>query len=219
MIEDPTPVRPAASRTDIAFNVGLTAGEIGLSILVFQLARSAGWGETAAYLFSAGVPVAGAIVYFARYRMPSVASGIILGISLFSAVVTLILSLDPKWLLYKGAGITGLVGLIFLASMMFGKPLAFYFGQRFAGASTPEGRSWWYSLWQYPGFRRSQRQITLVWAIVFILEAGLKIGVVLVASFDQAFIVGQILPFFAVGVAMWFTIRISTSAQRQAEAQ
>jgi len=46
-------------------------------------------------------------------------------------------------LLYKDSFATGLIGLIFLATLFGGRPLAYWFGQRFAGGGTHEGDAWW----------------------------------------------------------------------------
>lgn len=204
-------------RSALIFNIMLTVSEIGLSIFAYRLGRSAGLGETVAYLLASVVPVLGLLVYFARYRSFSMASALILGFSLFSALVALIGVGGAKGLLYKDSVVTGLIGLMFLASTILPKPIAFYFGQRLAAGGDAEGRRWWWGLWQYPGFRRSQYQITVVWAVAFLLEAVIKLIVITTTSFDQAFVISQILPFIAITVAMWLTIRIGNAAARQYE--
>jgi hypothetical protein len=51
----------------------------------------------------------------------------------------------------------------------------FYFGRRFATTGTTSRAAWWNGLWQYPGFRRSQRILTLVWGASLLVEALLQI--------------------------------------------
>lgn len=207
------PQRIEASKSDLTFNIGLTVAEVGLSVLLFQIARSAGLAEVGSYLLAAVVPVLGLGVYFLRYRTLSAASFLILGFTLLSAAAALLALSDAEILLFKDVAVTAMVGLLFLVSLVWGKPLSFYFGQRFAAAGTPAGRKWWYGLWQYEGFRKLQRQITIVWAVVFLIEAAIKLVVVNGSSFDQAFIFVQVLPFAAVGVAMWLTVWIGNSAR------
>lgn len=210
-----TAAQTSASRSDLFFNIALTIAEVGLSLLVYQVARGSGLDEVASYLLAALVPVAGVGVYFLRYRSLNVASFLILGFSLLSAMVALVAAGSPTLLLYKDVAVTGLVGLLFLGSIFMGKPLSFYFGARFAAPGTPEGKAWWNGLWQYESFRRSQRQISSVWAVVFLMEAFIKLAAVSTTSFDQAFVVLQLIPIATVAVAMWLTIRISRAAARQ----
>jgi hypothetical protein len=47
------------------------------------------------------------------------------------------------------------------------------FGPRFATNGTAEAVSRWNSLWQYQGFRRSQRILTIVWGVTWLGEAAL----------------------------------------------
>lgn len=124
--------RPVLPRSGIAFSFGLTAFEIGLSILLFQLARSQGASEVGAYLVASAAPLLGAIVYLVRARSFSGASAALFAFTVLSSVIALAGGGEAKLLLYKDAGATGLVGLIFLATLVVGRPLAFYFGQRFA---------------------------------------------------------------------------------------
>lgn len=101
---------------------------------------------------------------FVRTKALNGASIAILLFALLSAAVALFGSHDAKILLYKDSFVTGIIGLIFLSSLLFPKPLCYWFGQRFATGGTPEGIAWWSELWdKYSAFRRTQRVITVVW--------------------------------------------------------
>lgn len=207
--------RPPVAKGDMVFSIGLTILEIALSIIVFQLARSHGASEVAGYLWASLVPVVGAIVYFLKSRVVSGASVCILAFNLLSAVAVFVGSHDAKILLYKDCFVTGIIGVIFLATMVIGKPLAFYFGQRFATGGTPEGIAWWNSMWQYEGFRHSQRVINLIWGVVFLAEAIIKAILIGALSFNSAYTWTQIMPIAATAIGLFFTFRIARKAREE----
>lgn len=80
----------------------------------------------------------GAVVYLLPTRDLSGASIAILAFNALSALVAFIGRTDAKMLLYKDSFATGLIGLIFLATLFGGRPLAYWFVQRFAGGGTRE---------------------------------------------------------------------------------
>ncbi|MGW6782168.1 hypothetical protein [Streptomyces sp. NPDC054987] len=72
-----------------------------------------------------------------------------------TAVVSLIGAHSARAPLIKDSGVTGLFGLLCLATLLAPRPLMFSFGRKFATDGTPESTAWWNGLWQYEGFRRS----------------------------------------------------------------
>src|SRR3954471_24515124 len=69
---------------------------------------------------------------------------------------------------------TGLLGLVFLGSLLTRRPLTFYFGRRFATDGSPVQRDWWDGLWQYPQFRSVQRRLCVWWGVVLVGEAVIR---------------------------------------------
>lgn len=220
MSDDAQLKRPPIPKGDILFSLLITVFEIGASIAIFQIARSYGASEVAAYLWSGLAPIIGAIVMFFRTEAINGASIAILLFALLSAAVAIFGSHEPKILLYKDSFATGLIGLIFLGSLLFPRPLCYVFGQRFATGGTPEGIAWWHELWdKYPAFRRTQRVITVLWGVIFVVEATIRVIVVNVASFDTAYTVGQILPLAATALAMFLTFWIAGRSRKKGEAR
>jgi hypothetical protein len=91
---------------------------------------------------------------WARARELSGASLALLAFTLLSAVAAVVSSHNPDLLLYKDAMATGLIGVIFAGSLLFPRPLAFYFGQRYATEGTHVGIEAWCRMWQYRAFRQ-----------------------------------------------------------------
>lgn len=195
--------------------------DIGLSILVFFVARSLGASETAAYLAASVGPLVGMLASWLRTRKIGGVSIIILVFILVSAVVSLIGSQDARVLLLKDSAITGGFGVVTLLSAIpiFPKPLMFYFGLKFATDGTREGIHSWYELWRkYPVFRNGQYLVNTVWGVSFLLEAVVKAICTMTLSYDAAYTIDQIFPFAVLAVVLAWTIAFG-KRQRQRAAE
>lgn len=209
------------AKKGLVFNLALTALEVGGAIGLFHLAQSLGTSDVAAYLIGSIAPVLGAVAVWIRSRKFSGASAAIFAFTALSAVVAVVGSTDPKVLLYKDCATTALIGLIFgLSCVLMRRPLVFYFAQRYGTDGTREGMAAFDKMWAaYPGFRRTMYQISVVWAVVFVVQAGATVLIVASTTFGTAYDWDQILPIVAVVVAMVVTSVISRRAQREGQAR
>jgi hypothetical protein len=207
----------AARLTGLWFSVAVTAIDAGVAIVAFQIARHAGASDSTAY-FVAGIgPLLGGLAVWARARELSGASLAILAFMLLSTVIAVVGSHDPDALLYKDAVSTGLVGLIFGGSLLFPRPLAFYFGQRYMTDGTHTGMEEWRAMWRYRAFRHGNYAVTAVWATVYVIEAAIKAYVIHSNGFAAAYAWTQVLPWVATGVAAVLTIALNRYYWRQGE--
>lgn len=199
---------PSPGRAGMLFNIVVTALDVGVALAAFQLARHAGASDAIAYFVGSAGPLLGSLAVWLRARAVSGASIAILAFTVLSAVAALAGSHNAEALLYKDAVVTGLVGLIFAGSMLFPRPLAYYFGQRYSTDGSHAGMAAWAALWRYADFRRANYAITAVWAAAGLIEAVVKAYIIHTAGFDSAYIWTQILPWVAAAVAMALTIAI-----------
>lgn len=190
--------------------------DVGLAILLFQLVDSATGNHVYAYLAASIGPLIGGIIQHVRQKSFSGISALILAFNLAAALATLVGGTDERLLLVKGSVITGIFGLLFLGSLALGKPLAFYFGQRFGTDGTEEGVSYWNGLWKYPTFRASQRYITIVWGVVFLLEAIIRIVAAYSLPFTTAYWLSNALPFVALAICLTATFVIASRTRKSA---
>jgi hypothetical protein len=192
------------------FNSAVTALDAGVALVAFQLARHAGASESTAYLVGSTGPLLGAVAVWARARELSGASLALLAFTLLSAVAAVVSSHNPDLLLYKDAMATGLIGVIFAGSLLFPRPLAFYFGQRYATDGTHVGIEAWRRMWQYRAFRQAQYAVTTAWAVVYLIEAAALAYVI----HSNGFTGTQVLPWTATGVAVALTIALARHYRR-----
>ncbi len=209
------------AKKGLVFNIAVTVLEIGGAIGLFHIARSMGGSDVVAYLVGSSAPVLGALVIWARSKKFSGASAAIFAFTALSAVVAIVGSTDPKVLLYKDCATTAVIGLVFgLSCVLMPRPVVFYFAQRYGTDGTSAGMSAFDKMWvAYPGFRRSMYQISIVWAAVFLVQAGVTALIIRSTTFNTAYTWDQTLPIVALGVAMVFTAIISRRAQRAGKAR
>lgn len=208
------------ARKGLVLNVALTALEVGGSIVLFDLALGRGASEVQAYLVGTIAPVLGGLVVWVRSRTFSGASAAVFSFTALSAAVAVIGSTDPRVLLYKDCAITALIGVIFgLSCFLLPRPVMFSFAQRYSTDGTREGMSVFDAMWlAYPGFRRVMYQVSLVWTVVFVVQAGVTALIIATSPFSTAYAWDQILPVVATVLAMVLTVVISTRARRTGEA-
>jgi hypothetical protein len=122
------------------------------------------------------------------------------GFTLVTIAVSLIViafGSDPKVYLVRESFFTAAFGIAYLVSLLFPKPLAYYFARQFAAGNTQEGIALFEQRWQNPTFRRILRLIGLYWSIGLLLEAALRFYLVFTLSVQQ-FLVAS--PFIFYGI-------------------
>ena len=162
-------------------------------------------GQVPALLLSGAWPLLEAIgTQVVRRAIDEFSVFSLLGIGL--SVVAAVGFNSPRLLLAKESAVTGLVGLIILGSLLLPRPLMFYLGRRFATDGTAASRDWWNGLWQYPGFRRTQRTITLVWGVALVTESVARIWLSYHLSTGTLVTINSIAPLVVIGVLVAWTV-------------
>ncbi|MET3807841.1 hypothetical protein ABIB25_004868 [Nakamurella sp. UYEF19] len=209
------------ARKGLLFNLAVTVLEVGGAILVFHIVKANGGGDVGAYLAGSLAPILGALVIWIRARKFSGASAAIFAFAVLSALVAIVGSTEPKVLLYKDCGVTAAIGLIFGLSCIFApRPVLFYFAQRYGTDGTRDGMAVFDKMWvAYDGFRRSLYQISALWAVVFLVQAGVTAAIIAATPFSTGYNYDQILPIVAFVLAGGMTVVLSAKAKRAGAAR
>lgn len=212
----PEAVEVPRSRGGFVLNWGPTIlFNIVLPLLTYNLLTGWGVSEVPALLASGAWPVVELVLSFALHRrfdeisimtLIFIVLGVVAGLGFNSARLVLV----------KESIVTGLFGVVALGSLALPRPLMFYFGRKFATNGTPESVAYWNGLWQYPGFRRTQRVITVVWGVVFIAEAVVRIGLSYALSTGTMATISTVLPLAVTGVLIFWTISYGRRARAAA---
>jgi uncharacterized membrane protein len=187
---------------------------IALPIITYALLTSYGMADAPALALSGFWPLLELGISFARTRHVDEFSIMVLVFLVIGVVASLAFN-DARLLLVKDSAVTGLFGVVLLASLLAPRPLMFYFGRKFATGGDPARVPWWNGLWQYPGFRRSQRILTVVWGVAFLAEAALRVLLSYTLPVPTAIVVTSILPYVVLGLLIFGTVTYGRRAGRR----
>lgn len=212
---------PSFDRRGLAVSLVLTAVfDVGVALAAFTVARQWGASNTVAYLAASVGPLIMIVITWIRARTLSGASVVILLYVLLSSAATLVGGTDPRLVLSKDSLVTGGFGLACLASVLFGKPLMYYFGAKFATDGTEAGARLWSGLWRYPDFRSSQYRINAAWGVGYLVEAALRVAVAYgVPSFSLANAIATVLPLLFLAVLLAYTMSVARRTRAAAVAR
>jgi hypothetical protein len=125
---------------------------------------------------------------------------VLLGI--VTSIIALFIGGDPRTLLIRESLFTGVFGVACLVSLLFPRPIMFYFGRHFMAGNDPQKRKVFDERWQNPTVRRGHRLITTVWGIVYVGEFLARVILVYTLSAAVVLAVGP----FVLGLATIVTI-------------
>jgi len=219
-VSDPEPVAPQAKPVSNRSAAQTWLPTLILNIVLptvtyFALVNVANLAEVAALLLSGIWPLAEIAYTIRRERHVDEFSVFVL-IGIVVGVATTVFSGNARAVFLKDSITTGLIGLVFLVTLFFGRPLTFYLGRRFATDGSRVQRDWWDGLWAYPQFRRTQRLIGAMWAIGMLGEAGIRAFLTWKLGTSAMVAVNNTVPSVIIMVLVFATITIGRRAQAAA---
>ncbi|MEV7543434.1 VC0807 family protein [Streptomyces sp. NPDC089915] len=213
------PSPPARSGAAAALGLVLTiALSVVAPIVTYNtLVDDHGWSEASALLVSGAWPVLDSAIMVAWRRKLDEFAIVTLVFLAITAAVSLVGADSTRALLVKDSAVTGLFGLLCLATLLAPRPLMFYFGRKFGTDGTPAGVAYYNGLWQYEGFRNAQRRMTLVWGVVYLIEAAVRVALSYVLDTSTMVTVSPFLIYGTLGgLALW-TIRFVKRTKAEGE--
>lgn len=214
---NPTPPQKASRMATILSLVSSIVINVALPILIYwALKKYTGTSDLLA-LVASGVPsLIDSIVGIIRRKRIDFLAGIVL-VGIVITLVTVALGGSPKVYLIRESFFTAAFGLAYLVSLLFPKPLAFYFARYFATGNHPENIPWFDSLWQHQQFRHTMRVITVVWGIGFLFEAALRTYLVIVLSTIQFLIVSPFVLYGILGILIVWMFLYSRQGRKKGD--
>ncbi|GAC1616781.1 MAG: hypothetical protein NVS4B7_09180 [Ktedonobacteraceae bacterium] len=162
-------------------------------------------------------PMIDAIVSIIRKGHIDLIGGIVL-LGIAVSIILILLGGSPRLLLIRESFFTAALGLAYLVSLLFPRPLSFYFARQFATGNVPERVAWFNSLWQYPGFRFSMRLTAVVWGVGFMLEVIVRLILVFTLTIPQFLILSPFVFYGFLGAIMLWTFLYTRKGRKRAEA-
>lgn len=99
-------------------------------------------------------------------------------LSIVVSMVAVILGGSPTLLLIRESFFTGAFGIACFASLVFPRPIMFYFARYFTAGRDPIRIADFDAGWQRPGFRRTMRLMTMVWGASLLMEFIIRLTLV-----------------------------------------
>lgn len=165
-------------------------------------------------LVATGIPsLLHSLVGLLRQKRIDFLAGIVLAGIAVSVIITA-LGGDPKVYLIRESFFTITFGLALLVSLALPKPIMFYLARHFASGNEPSSIVRFNSLWQeHENLRRRLRVLTAVWGVGLLLEAIIRITLVIMLSVQQFLAVS---PFVLYGITALLVIWTFNFGRRKA---
>ncbi|TPW31770.1 hypothetical protein FJU08_08500 [Martelella alba] len=186
-----------------------------LPYLTFVLGQHFGLSIVHALALGSLFPIATIMVsYFVSRRIAAVS---IITLSATLASLAGSLWFNSAYLaLLKNSLITGLIGLVFLGSLFAPRPLIFFL----AAEGNREKQEKYEGFWQTrPGFRRTMREMTGIWAAALLGEAILRAVLIPLLPINIFLVVSEVMWIAVFAGMMTWSIRYGKRRSKQLEDQ
>lgn len=189
--------------------------DIAGPLVAYSLLRSSGTSAVTALVVSGVFPASGVTIGAIRRRRAEVVGVLVLA-GIAAGTVTGLVSHSARLVLLEGSVPTAVFGLACLGSLGARHPLIFSLAREFTGPDTAQGQQMT-TLWQLDGYRRVFRRITIVWALAFLIEAGLRVVIIYSTSTGDALAISKITPFLFAAIMLAWTFAYGTRQKRKGE--
>jgi intracellular septation protein A len=96
----------------------------------------------------------------------------------------------------KESILTAIFGLLCLGSLIAGeRPLMFLILRQLIVGEDPDRLQWWEHLWEHSRFRRTQRVITFVWGVAYLIEAPVRVILAKLLAPAQVVVISPVMGF------------------------
>ena len=138
--------------------------------------------------------------------------GIMMLGSIVLSIVLATLGGDEKLVLMRESFVTVAIGSSFIVSLFFRRPLIYYLAKRFVSGVTAKELE---ERWSVPYFRFGFRLVTIVWGVLLLLEAIVRIVLVYQISTELFLVLSNLIFYGAIGCAAVWTIGYRRHAMKR----
>lgn len=160
-----------------------------------------------ALIISTTIPIIDNIYHIIKEKKIDIfASLIILGFII--GIISMLFGGSQKLLLIRQSYITAVIGILFLTSMFFPKPMIYYLAKKFINSQdkyVKNNKSTIDEKWKNPHFRFSMKFLTFIWGICLVLEAVCNISLVFILSVSKYMLISPLVSYGFIGCAAFIT--------------
>jgi hypothetical protein len=156
-------------------------------------------------LLATMVPLLDNLYHIVKHRKAD-AFGMFMLTAFILSLLAFLLGGNEKLILMRESLVTGILGLIFIGSLFYSKPLIYHFAIRFSSNDESVQKSKFANNWEFSYFRFVIRLMTAVWGIALLGEAVIKTILVYELSISAFLAVSQIIFYSVLGVTILWTV-------------
>lgn len=168
------------------------------------------FGEVTALIASAFPPLIWSGYELAKTRRLDAISLIVVASILFTLGATA-LGGSPKLIQVRDALVSGLVGVIFLASLLRRRPMIFYLARATMARNTEEGTAKFEEVWNMPKVPRLLRTLTAVWGFGLVGQTTTMCWLAFIWPIGRYLLVGPMIGYGIFGLlllwSLWYLAR------------
>lgn len=151
------------------------------------------------------VPLLDNLYHVIKHRKAD-AFGLFMLTAFILSLLAFLLGGSEKLILMRESLVTGILGLIFIGSLLYSKPLIYHFALRFTSRNESEQKGTFEKNWEVSYFRFVLRLMTAVWGIALLLEAIIKTILVYELSITTFLAISQVIFYGILGVTILWTV-------------
>jgi len=136
--------------------------------LVYQ-ALDARWGDRDALILSAVPPLIWSGYELAKTRRLDAISVVVVASILFTLAATA-MGGSARLIQIRDALVTGAIGVMFLVSLIFRRPIIFYLARATMSRKTADGEAEYEAVWDLPGVPEVFRWLTVLWGFGLVAQ-------------------------------------------------
>lgn len=169
-----------------------------------------------ALLIATGIPLIDNLLFLLKYRkVDAFALFMLAGFVL--SIVAFFIGGNERLILLRESFVTGILGVGFILSLLFSKPLIFHFALKFIAGDDQHKQSQFYEGWNLPYFRFVLRMMTAVWGIALMGEAVIKVILVYQLTVSAFLAISQLTFYSILGVTILWTVLYRKHANKKLE--
>ena len=155
-------------------------------------------GQKPAILLSAVPSLLSNIASYARRRTLDYI-GVIVIAGTLAGLCIYFLGGSPRMLLARDSVVTGVIGLVFLASLFLHRPLVFYLARQMTTGDNPQKLARWDAVYAVSPSRMGMPLMTLVWGLGLVLEAAVHVALAFTLPIPIFVLIGHV-----ISIAVYF---------------
>jgi intracellular septation protein A len=190
--------------------------DVGAPIAIFMTLKHFGVPPIWALAGAALAPALNNLRIWIKSRRVEPLGIMVVGFGVVGTVASLV-SGDLFYSLIKDSFLTGAFGAAFLASLFFGRPLVFHIIRPFIAGDDEARNQVWKDLWRYAAFRSVMRRLTIIWALVYIAEALVRVPLAMTLSPDAVVTISPIMGLGATLLLVFLTRRRMQAVRERLE--